>query len=99
MEKKIRNQFLIGGLIMLVGISIYFSEVNVNTLLFFQTQEDSITYPWQCEIVGRQGGGGQGMEYKDCDESSTQKLTIPAIILVIGMVFMIRGILTIRSSL
>ena len=99
MEKKVRNQFLIGGLIMLVGIGMYFSGINVNTLLLFQTQEDSITYPWQCEIVGRQGGDGQGLEYKDCDESSVQKLTIPVIILIIGMVFMIRGIMTMRSSL
>jgi len=99
MEKKVRNQFLIGGLIMLVGIGIYFSGINVNTLLFFQTQEDAIIYPWQCEIVGRQGGDGQGLEYKDCDESSVQESTIPVIILVIGMVFMIRGIMTMRSSL
>ena len=86
MEKKVRNQFLIGGLIMLVGIGMYFSGIN-------SSQED------ECEIVGRQGGDGQGMEYKNCDESSVQKLTIPAIILIIGMVFMIRGILTMRSSL
>jgi len=86
MEKKVRNQFLIGGLIMLVGIGMYFSGIN-------SSQED------ECEIIGRQGGNAAGDGIQNCDESSIQESTIPVIILVIGMVFMIRGILTMRSSL
>ena len=43
MEKKVRNQFLIGGLIMLVGIGMYFSGIDYN-------QEN------ECEI--RIAGGG-----------------------------------------
>ena len=86
MEKKVRNQFLIGGLIMLVGIGMYFSGIN-------SSQED------ECEIIGRQGGNAAGDGIQNCDESAIQESTIPVIILVIGMVFMIRGILTMRSSL
>ena len=86
MEKKVRNQFLIGGLIMLVGIGMYLSGINLS-------QED------ECEIVGRQGGNAAGDGIQSCDEPAIQESTIPVIILVIGMVFMIRGILTMRSSL
>ena len=86
MEKKVRNQFLIGGLIMLVGIGMYFSGIN-------SSQED------ECEIIGRQGGNAAGDGIQNCDELSIQESTIPVIILVIGMVFMIRGIMTMRSSL
>ena len=86
MEKKVRNQFLIGGLIMLVGIGMYLFGIN-------SSQED------ECEIVGRQGGNAAGDGIQSCDEPAIQESTIPVIILVIGMVFMIRGILTMRSSL
>ena len=71
---------------MLVGIGMYFSGIN-------SSQED------ECEIIGRQGGNAAGDGIQNCDESAIQESTIPVIILVIGMVFMIRGILTMRSSL
>jgi hypothetical protein len=85
MEKKARKQFLIGGLIMLVGIGMYFSGIDLG-------QEG------ECEIVGRQGGNAAGDGIQSCDESAIQESTMHVIILVIGMVFMIRGILTMRSS-
>ena len=85
MEKKVRNQFLIGGLIMLVGIGIYFSGVDYS-------QED------ECEIVGRQGGNAAGGGIQNCDESAIQESTIPVIILIIGMVFIILGIMKMRNS-
>ena len=86
MEKKVRNQFLIGVLIMLVGIGMYLSGIDSG-------QEEG-----ECEIVGRQGGNAAGDGIQNCDESSIQESTIPAIILVIGMVFIIRGIITMRNS-
>ena len=47
MNNKIRNQVLIGGLIIVIGIAIYFSGIT-------STQED------ECEVVGRQGGNAAG---------------------------------------
>ena len=85
MEKKVRNQFLIGGLIMLIGIAIYFSGIT-------STQED------ECEVVGRQGGNAAGAGIQDCDDSIIQGSTIPQIIIVLGIVLIIRGIMTMKNS-
>ena len=70
---------------MLVGIGIYFSGVD-------SSQED------ECEIVGRQGGNAAGGGIQNCDESAIQESTIPVIILIIGMVFIILGIMKMRNS-
>ena len=80
MEKKVRNQFLIGGLIMLVGIGIYFSGITPGQVT---------------ECDPRIAGGG----IEDCrDYSAFERSTIPTIILIVGIVFIIRGILMLRNS-
>ena len=85
MDKKVRNQFLIGGLIMLIGIAIYFSVIT-------STQED------ECDVVGRQGGNAAGAGIQNCDDSTIQGSTIPQIIIVVGIVLIIRGIMSMRNS-
>jgi len=85
MDKKVRNQFLIGGLIMLIGIAIYFSGITT-------TQED------ECEVVGRQGGNAAGAGIQDCDDSIIQGSAIPQIIVVAGIGLIIRGIISMRNS-
>ena len=72
MNNKIRNQVLIGGLIIVIGIAIYFSGIT-------STQED------ECEVVGRQGGNAAGAGIQDCDDSIIQGSTIPQIIIVLGL--------------
>ncbi len=80
MEKKVRNQFLIGGLIMLVGIGMYFSGITPGQVT---------------ECDPRIAGGG----IEDCrDYSAFQRSTIPTIILIVGIAFIIRGILMLRNS-
>jgi|TARA_B100001750_G_scaffold75962_1_gene60365 uncharacterized membrane protein len=85
MNNKIRNQVLIGGLIIVIGIAIYFSGIT-------STQED------ECEVVGRQGGNAAGAGIQDCDDSIIQGSTIPQIIIVLGIVLIIRGIMTMKNS-
>ena len=85
MEKKVRNQFLIGGLIMLIGIAIYFSGITT-------TQED------ECEVVGRQGGNAAGAGIQDCDDSIIQGSTIPQIIVIAGIRLILLGIISMRNS-
>lgn len=85
MEKKVRNQFLIGGLIMLIGIAIYFSGITT-------TQED------ECEVVGRQGGNAAGAGIQDCDDSIIQGSTIPQIIVIAGIGLILLGIISMRNS-
>ena len=80
MEKKARNQFLIGGLIMLVAIGLYFSVVTPGQVT---------------ECDPRIAGGG----IEDCrDYSAFQRSTIPIIIFILGIIFIIRGVLIIRNS-
>ena len=80
MEKKVRNQFLIGGLIMLVGIGMY---------LF------GITPGQVTECDPRIAGGG----IEDCrNYSAFERSTIPTLILITGIVFIVRGIMMLRNS-
>ena len=80
MEKKVRNQFLIGVLIMLVGIGMYLSGITPGQVT---------------ECDPRIAGGG----IEDCrDYSAFERSTIPTIILITGIIFLIRGILIMRSS-
>ena len=79
MKKRARNQFLIGGLIMLVAIGLYFSVVT----------------PGQVSECDPRIAGG---EIENCrDYSAFQRSTIPMIIFIIGIMSIIRGILTIRN--
>ena len=79
MKKRARNQFLIGGLIMLVAIGLYFSVVTPGQVT---------------ECDPRIAGGG----IENCkDYSAFQRSTIPIIIFIIGIISIIRGILTIRN--
>ena len=79
MKKRARNQFLIGGLIMLVAIGLYFSVVT----------------PGQVSKCDPRIAGG---EIENCrDYSAFQRSTIPMIIFIIGIMSIIRGVLTIRN--
>ena len=79
MKKRARNQFLIGGLIMLVAIGLYFSVVT----------------PGQVSECDPRIAGG---EIENCrDYSAFQRSTIPVIIFIIGIMSIIRGILTIKN--
>ena len=85
MNNKIRNQVLIGGLIIVIGIAIYFSGIT-------STQED------ECEVVGRQGGNAAGAGIQDCDDSIIQGSTIPQIIVIAGIGLILLGIISMRNS-
>ena len=79
MKKRARNQFLIGGLIVLIAIGLYFSVVTPGQVT---------------ECDPRIAGGG----IENCrDYSAFQRSTIPMIIFIIGLISIIRGILTIRN--
>ena len=79
MKKRARNQFLIGGLIMLVAIGLYFSVVTPGQVT---------------ECDPRIAGGG----IENCrNYSAFQRSTIPMIVFVIGIISIIRGVLTIRN--
>ena len=79
MKKRARNQFLIGGLIVLIAIGLYFSVVTSGQVT---------------ECDPRIAGGG----IENCrDYSAFQRSTIPMIIFIIGIMSIIRGILTIRN--
>ena len=76
---------MIGGLIMLIGIAIYFSGITT-------TQED------ECEVVGRQGGNAAGAGIQDCDDSIIQGSTIPQLIVIAGIGLILLGIISMRNS-
>ena len=79
MKKRARNQFLIGGLIVLIAIGLYFSVVTPGQVT---------------ECDPRIAGGG----IENCrDYSAFQRSTIPIIVFVIGIISIIRGVLTIRN--
>ena len=83
MDKKVRNQFLIGGLIILIGAALYFTGIT-------SSQEE------ECEVVGAQGGNAAGAGIQECSEQVIQESPIIQIILVVGIVMMIRVIMTMR---
>tara|TARA_B100000029_G_scaffold90393_2_gene80214 strand:- start:2679 stop:2945 length:267 start_codon:yes stop_codon:yes gene_type:complete len=85
MKNEVRNQFLIGGLIIMIGVALYFSGIT-------SSQED------ECEVVGRQGGNAAGAGIQECNEQVIQESLIIQIILVVGIVLIIRGIMTMRKS-
>ena len=85
MKKEVRNQFLIGGLIILVGAALYFTGIT-------SSQEE------ECEVVGAQGGNAAGAGIQECNEQVIQESPIIQIILVVGIVMIIRGIMTMRKS-
>ena len=85
MKNEVRNQFLIGGLIIMIGVALYFSGIT-------SSQED------ECEVVGRQGGTAAGAGIQECNEQVIQESLIIQIILVVGIVLIIRGIMTMRKS-
>tara|TARA_Y100000590_G_scaffold58557_1_gene61938 strand:+ start:463 stop:729 length:267 start_codon:yes stop_codon:yes gene_type:complete len=85
MKNEVRNQFLIGGLIIMIGVVLYFSGIT-------SSQED------ECEVVGRQGGNAAGAEIQECNEQVIQESPIIQIILVVGIVMIIRGIMMMRKS-
>ena len=79
MKKRARNQFLIGGLIVLIAIGLYFSVVT----------------PGQVTECDPRIAGG---EVENCrDYSAFQRSTIPMIVFIIGIISIIRGVLTIRN--
>ena len=80
MKKRVRNQFLIGGLILLVAIGLYFSVVTPGQVT---------------ECDPRIAGGG----IENCrNYSAFQRSTIPIIIFVVGIIFIIKGILILKNS-
>ena len=85
MKKEVRNQFLIGGLIILLGSVLYSTGIT-------SSQEED------CEIVGAQGGNAAGAGIQECNEQVIQESPIIQIILVVGIVMIIRGIMTMRKS-
>ena len=85
MKKEVRNQFLIGGLIILIGSVLYSTGIT-------SSQEED------CEIVGAQGGNAAGAGIQECNEQVIQESPIIQIILVVGIVMIIRGIMTMRKS-
>ena len=80
MEKKIRNQFLIGIIIGLVAVTMYFSGITPGQVT---------------ECDPRIAGGG----IEDCrDYSAFERSTIPTLILMTGIAFIVRAILMLRNS-
>ena len=77
MEKKVRNQFLIGVIIILAAGVFYFSGIT----------------PGQVTECTGEGGAVQCIDYSAFDRS-----TIPVIILITGMAFIVRGILMLRNT-
>ena len=80
MEKKVRNQFLIGVIIGLLAIAMYFSGITPGQVT---------------ECDPRIAGGG----IEDCsDYSAFERSTIPTLILMTGIAFIVRAILMLRNS-
>ena len=79
-KKKARNQFLIGGLVVLLAIGLYFSVITPGQVT---------------ECDPRIAGGG----VEDCKNySAFQRSTIPMIVFVVGIIFIIKGILILKNS-
>ena len=80
MEKKVRNQFLIGVIIILAAGIFYFSGITPGQVT---------------ECDPRIAGGG----IEDCrDYSAFERSTIPTLILMTGIAFIVRAILMLRNS-
>jgi|TARA_B100001750_G_scaffold75962_1_gene60366 hypothetical protein len=77
MEKKVRNQFLIGVIIGLLAIAMYFSGI----------------IPGQVTECTGEGGAVQCLDY-----SAFERSTIPTLMMITGIVFIIRGTLMLRNS-
>ena len=77
MVKKVRNEFLIGVIIILAAGIFYFSGIT----------------PGQVTECTGEGGAVQCIDYSAFDRS-----TIPVIILIAGMAFIVRGILVLRNT-
>ena len=79
-KKRARNQFLIGGLVVLLAVGLYFSVITPGQVT---------------ECDPRIAGGG----VEDCrDYSAFQRSTIPMIVFVVGIIFIIKGILILKNS-
>lgn len=79
-KKKARNQFLIGGLVVLLAVGLYFSVITPGQVT---------------ECDPRIAGGG----VEDCKNySAFQRSTIPMIVFVVGIIFIIKGILILKNS-
>ena len=79
-KKKVRNQFLIGGLVVLLAIGLYFSVITPGQVT---------------ECDPRIAGGG----VEDCKNySAFQRSTIPMIVFVVGIIFVIKGIIILKNS-
>ena len=79
-KKKARNRFLIGGLVVLLAIGLYFSVITPGQVT---------------ECDPRIAGGG----VEDCrNYSAFQRSTIPMIVFVVGIIFIIKGILILKNS-
>ena len=76
MEKKVRNQFLIGIIIGLVAAAMYFSGIT----------------PGQVTECTGEGGAVQCIDY-----SAFERSTMPLLILITGILFIIRGTLMLRN--
>tara|TARA_Y100000590_G_scaffold58557_1_gene61939 strand:+ start:734 stop:979 length:246 start_codon:yes stop_codon:yes gene_type:complete len=79
MNKKVRNQFLIGGLFILGAVALYFSVITPGQVT---------------ECDPRIAGGG----IEDCrDYSAFERSTIPTLLIITGIVFVVRGILMLKN--
>ena len=79
-KKRARNQFLIGGLVVLLAVGLYFSVITPGQVT---------------ECDPRIAGGG----VEDCrNYSAFQRSTIPMIVFVVGIIFIIKGILILKNS-
>jgi hypothetical protein len=79
-KKRARNQFLIGGLVVLLAVGLYFSVITPGQVT---------------ECDPRIAGGG----VEDCKNySAFQRSTIPMIVFVVGIIFIIKGILILKNS-
>ena len=79
-KKRARNQFLIGGLVVLLAVGLYFSVITPGQVT---------------ECDPRIAGGG----VEDCrNYSAFQRSTIPMIVFVVGIIFVIKGIIILKNS-
>ena len=79
-KKRARNQFLIGGLVILLAVGLYFSVITPGQVT---------------ECDPRIAGGG----VEDCrNYSAFQRSTIPMIVFVVGIIFVIKGIIILKNS-
>ena len=79
-KKRARNQFLIGGFVVLLAVGLYFSVITPGQVT---------------ECDPRIAGGG----VEDCrNYSAFQRSTIPMIVFVVGIIFVIKGIIILKNS-